>query len=401
MRICYLSHEYPPETCWSGIGTYIENMAVRMARLGQEVHVVCRANRSESSRLQDGVWVHRVAQTALRTPGFGKALGGSLPQAAPYLLWSLAAAKKAREIAPEVVEAPEHRGDGFFWSLRHGKGLIVKLHAPMSLGDRHNGRRLRRRDLRLISWLERESTRRAGRVLSVSAYLGQLVERAWRLRRSPEVVPCPVDLERHHPVSGADRKPDIENGGTVLFVGRLERLKGIDVLVSAFAQIADKYPGWRLRLVGTRGEEAAWLGEHSRSMNGRIEIAGRLEGEALVRAYQEADIVVVPSRWDNTPNVCLEAMAHGRVLAASRCGGIPEIVREGVEGLLVEPGNATQLAAALERLMKDPELRAEMGRAGSARAESRFSLDRVARQMLEVYEAARLRAQGESRMERR
>ncbi len=327
--------------------------------------------------------MHRIGMAALRTPGLGKILGRLFPQAAPHLLWSLAAARKAKEIAPEVVEAPEHGGDGFFWSLRQGSRLVIKLHGPMALCDRHNGQQLRPRDLRLLSWLERTSVRRAGRVVSLNRYLGELGMRGWRLQKEPEVVPCPVDVERYRP---ADSPGSGGNGrsGTILFVGRLEERKGIDVLLRAFREVAPKYTGWNLRLVGA-GERCVWTGKGKLGENGNIEMVGRLEGAELDQAYRQADVVVVPSRWENSPAVCLEAMAQGCALVASRCGGIPEMVSDGVEGILVEPGSATELASALQRLMESPALRAEMGLAGRARAEAQFSLDSVARQMLEVY----------------
>jgi len=386
MRVCYLSREYPPQTAWGGIATYTEKLATRMGVLGHEVHVICLAAGPESCRLQDGVWVHRVAQAGLRAPGAGKALGRFFPQAAPHLLWSLAAARRVQKIAADVVEAPEHGGDGFFWSLRHGKRLVVKLHGPMSLCDRHNGRRLRSRDLKLISLLERTSLRRAAAVVSLSAYLGKLVARAWRLEKVPQVVPCPVDVGQHRPVAESRSHGNRIAERTVLFVGRLERRKGVDVLVRAFSTVAPRYPGWRLRLVGAGTEPAAWVCEQTRNSNERVEMIGRLEGAALARAYQQAGVVAVPSRWDNTPAVCLEAMVHGRPVIASRCGGIPEMVRDGMEGVLVEPGNVAQLACALERLMQDQSLRHHMGQAARARVETCFSLDKVAQLTLQVYQ---------------
>ncbi|HEX3778676.1 MAG TPA: glycosyltransferase family 4 protein [Pseudonocardiaceae bacterium] len=162
----------------------------------------------------------------------------------------------------------------------------------------------------------------------------------------------------------------LPGSANVLFVGRLEPVKGVRVLISAFARIADRHPEAGLTLVGD-GEQRAELERQvaGAGLAGRVRFAGWLDGGQLAAAYAGADLLAIPSVWpENFPTVALEALGAGRAVVASRVGGIPELVEDGHNGMLVTPNDDASLADALDRLLRDPTRMAEMGAAAAARS---------------------------------
>jgi glycosyltransferase involved in cell wall biosynthesis len=201
--------------------------------------------------------------------------------------------------------------------------------------------------------------RRLDGVIAPSTFLADAV-RVDVGRVPTQVMPNGVPLPASSPV------PDTAN---VLFVGRLEPVKGVRVLVTAFARIADRHPKARLILVGegTQRPELERLAAAA-GPAGRVRFAGWLAGADLTAAYNDAALVVIPSIWpENFPTVALEALGTGRAIVASRVGGIPELVADGHNGLLVPPRDEIALACALDRLLTDPATLAEMGAASAVR----------------------------------
>jgi len=144
----------------------------------------------------------------------------------------------------------------------------------------------------------------------------------------------------------------------------------------ALPTVAMSVPDARIVLVG----DGDALPDHRATaealgVTNRVVFAGRKSGENLVNAYRQASVVAVPStaEAEASPMVLIEAMACGRPVVASRIGGIPLLVNDGYDGLLVESGNVGELAAACIRLLADPDLAAEFGRRGRQKVEADFS----------------------------
>jgi glycosyltransferase involved in cell wall biosynthesis len=152
----------------------------------------------------------------------------------------------------------------------------------------------------------------------------------------------------------------LPDGPFLLFVGDLRRDKGIEVLLSAYAGLADAPP---LVLIGKTWNQTPI------EFPPNVKVLTDWPNAAVLEAWKRSLIAIVPSLWPEPFGiVIIEAMASGRPVIASRVGGIPEIFRDGHEGLLVKPGDAHELRQAMVRLMADPALREQMGRAGLERA---------------------------------
>ena len=165
----------------------------------------------------------------------------------------------------------------------------------------------------------------------------------------------------------------------VLYVGRFEPRKGIDVLFGVIPSLCAEFPNARFRLVGATADHefAAAFRQQLPALcaSGQVVFPGVVSDEELLREYASADIIVAPSRFESFGLIYLEAMMQGTACIGCRAGGIPKVIAEGETGLLAEPGDVPSLRAALARLIADRSLRERFGAAGRARFEKEFSLD--------------------------
>ena len=213
------------------------------------------------------------------------------------------------------------------------------------------------------------------------------------------VIPNGVDLAALDALASTRGADDVRSrhavapGETVLLsVGRLEANKGFDVLVDALGQISS--PGralagssWRWVLVGAgpfgRDIEAA---VESRGLGDHVLFAGRVSDADLQAWYGTATLFVHPTRYEGSSLVTLEAMARRRAVLASRAGGLPDKVRPGENGWLVEPGNAPALAIALEEALTNRARLAAMGERSRLIVEQEFAWPVLVDRQIALYE---------------
>jgi glycosyltransferase involved in cell wall biosynthesis len=183
----------------------------------------------------------------------------------------------------------------------------------------------------------------------------------------------------------------------ILFVGRLERRKGIDVLLAAIPQVMETAPQVRFRIIGDdslpgpdgQPYRAAFSAQYSdRQWFRNVVFEGRVSDAVLDDAYARCDMFVAPSRFESFGLVFLEAMREGKPVIGCRAGGMPEVVQNDVNGLLVPPGDAAALAQAIRRLVEDGALRSAMGDAGYALFQERFTSARMADASTQLYALA-------------
>ncbi len=174
----------------------------------------------------------------------------------------------------------------------------------------------------------------------------------------------------------------------LLFVGALLEKKGVQVLLDAVARLQPVLD-LRLTVVGA-GPAEVCLRNRARTLGcaDRVDFAGEVTiEEELTRYYLDADIFVLPSLAEGVPRVVIEAMAHGVPVVTSNVGGVPDLVRSEVNGLLVAPGSQEELATAIERLASNPRLRADLAENGlrTARQYTREAYAQAAVALLQGY----------------
>ncbi|MHB1560801.1 MAG: glycosyltransferase family 4 protein [Isosphaeraceae bacterium] len=192
-------------------------------------------------------------------------------------------------------------------------------------------------------------------------------------------------------------RPDDCQPGTILFVGRFDRVKGGDLIVDAFARVLSSVPNARLWFAGPdKGLEDI----HGRQWDlpryvddripgardsGRVRLLGHVPHSELAGLRRRAAVVVACSRYETFGGTVVEAAAAGCPVVAARVGGIPEILRDGVDGQLHHPGDAQDLATAILSLLNDSARAAELGRQAAIRCEDLFSPIAVAARMAAHY----------------
>ena len=193
-----------------------------------------------------------------------------------------------------------------------------------------------------------------------------------------EVIPNGVDVERFRKKQYND---ETEKSVRILFVGRISYEKGLQYLLPALSRLDTTY---RLEIVG-EGKFRSDIENLSRKLglSNRVVIRGWVPQSELPVIYRSADIFVLPSTSEGMPNVVLEAMSSGIPVVATRVPGSEELVRDGINGFLVEKEDIDDLFYALNRLIRRPQLRREMGQAGREIA-LKYQWDNVASSYLKL-----------------
>jgi len=172
-------------------------------------------------------------------------------------------------------------------------------------------------------------------------------------------------------------------------VGRLVPVKGYDVLISAMQKIASEIPQLFCLIVG-EGESKAVLSEQIRQagLGDRVRLAGYHDRPNAMSILKSSDIFVMPSRYEGTPIALLEAAALARPILASATGGIPELVRQEEQALLVPPGDPTALAQGLARLASDQKYAEKLGQSAQQRVCESFNLEAQVKATWNAYRKA-------------
>ncbi|MGI9598347.1 MAG: glycosyltransferase [Acidimicrobiales bacterium] len=189
------------------------------------------------------------------------------------------------------------------------------------------------------------------------------------------LIHCGVEPEKLTPIVPRDR------GTRLVFVGRVVEQKGLAILFESMQQLADDAPDLHLTIIGD-GPDRAALEQRAadQGLAERVEFLGSKSQAEVAALLPEADIFVLPSYAEGVPVVVMEALATGIPVVATFVGGMAELVEDGVTGFLVRPGDPSQLADRIGRLVGDRALRERMGTAGRAKVVADFdSADEAAR----------------------
>lgn len=242
---------------------------------------------------------------------------------------------------------------------------------------------------RVYSQLDRWSLQAAFRVVTVCRPFAETLERRGIDRRKITIlhnfvkpfVPAPTeDVERLR------RSLGVQNQAVVLAVGRLSSEKGHAILLQAAARLEkmNEVPDFRVVVVGDGPEK-----ENLLRLMARLGIGRRIMMEGFqpdVRPYYcLSTLLALPSYSEGSPNVLLEAMAAGLPIAATDAGGVPEILEDGISGLLVQPGDPQAMAEAILRILQDNDLALKLGAAARSRVESEYTPQAYRRSLTKLY----------------
>lgn len=390
MRHLIICREYPPAPS-GGIGTYVAHIAPLLVEAGETVHVIGQLWRGANQEVEEShggrLIVHRLPYQDWDSDG---------PRFAPWdatlstlyrsdfppccFAWQagLLAERLVESEGIDLIEAQEYEAPLWFFQLRRALGLgprrqppcLVHLHSPTEPIAVHNEWDLTRPDVKVAVRLEEETIRAADALLCPSRFLARQAEERYGL---------PPDSVRviHLPLGGSqplERPPEVWERGSVCYVGRLERRKGVLEWIDAAVAVARENPGVYFDFVGPNVLGLGWISGDDLveqrippEVRDRFVFHGSQPRSELPRFLREARIAVVPSRWENFPNTCVEAMVSGLPVLATRQGGMAELIEDGDSGWLADAATPEALTSALHRaLATPPERLAEMGQCAAA-----------------------------------
>jgi glycosyltransferase involved in cell wall biosynthesis len=207
---------------------------------------------------------------------------------------------------------------------------------------------------------ERRAIRRANGVIAENRFAA-----GWARSINPAIQAVVIP----HPVTPDFLTIESDYGPRILFVGAMNSNKRPLMVARAFSRICDRHPAAELVLVGDAGDETGPLREFVKEHNlaDRIRMTGPLSREGVMSELAQSRCLALASRMDTSPNVVTEAHAAGLAVVATRTGGIPEMVAEGVDGFLVNIDDEEAMAERLHRLLSDRDMAICMGKAGRER----------------------------------
>ncbi len=401
LRLCLLSGSYPPEQ-YDGVGRLTHLMAQGLHECGHTVHVIARGDR-ETVAFYDGAYVHRIPYQTERY-----SLYRGFPNLFHTLNYSHAVYDKVRRLllndGIQIVDSPIWQFEGLVTAVSGSVPTVVRLVTAAPQVARIHADDSE--DPHLMAEMERALIARAHHVLPNTAatlaaardlYGADLLDgRATIVPYGIVPVPdeniCPFDVQR---------PPE---HFTVLFVGRLEKRKGIMDLFEAIPLVLKKQPNVKFIIAGQDNSHSdgfqrrtgqsypAYFAEHFRRYTDHVEFTGMVSDAVLQSLYRTCDVFVAPSLYESFGLIYLEAMNYAKPVVACHVGGVPEVVEHGVTGLLTDPAAPAALAEALLMFLQTPARLYEFGMAGRQRLLKQFTYIQMARNFEKVYRAVLARS---------
>jgi len=388
MNIAIINQWYPPYS-GGGIAKYNCYIANAYRKLGHNVFVISSLTKDSKEYDDDeGISVYRIKQMNIPSSFKKTPFLGSFLRFIRDLRYSFVVRNKLIEIDKkfkiDIAEYAEVNAEGFVHSIFGPKRIpfVVRCHTPYNLLKKYYKKEERSFHSPFIYWMESRFIRKAPLVTTPSKDLAEVIIKTMKIKQEKVMVSFNViDAKKFYP-KVSSQADTIK----LLFVGRIERGKGVLVLLEALKEIINLY-GKRIKcvFVGQERQPIAHLFSQ-KDVAQNIEYKGKVTDDELSLLYEESDIFINPSLiYESFSYTCLEAMTHGVPAVASKIGGIPEVVEDGVSGFLFQPGNIKELVNKLKTLIDHPAKRIEMGEQARARVEKYFDSMSVAKDVLEKY----------------
>ena len=395
LHVCIITREFPPFVGCGGIGTLYYHLASELLSMGHRVTAIVPGEEFKLFK-QGNIRVHFTPQAPLEIdsadPGFVR-----------NMAWSVSAMARLAAIHAEdpvdIVDSALWYSEALATALLppdQRPPLVLRLVTPYALATQINGWRPDPATYSLFMGAERALIQAADAVVAISESIADSVERIHGLRRDLRwhLLPCGIAYWPSFDVKhGYNELPQIdpldpsvlESAHIVLFVGRLELRKGVDLILQAAPAILRSDPQAQLILAGRDVE--GWAGRAlPEELQGRVHFVGEVDIATREKLLARAHCLLFPSRYESFGLVPLEAFVHGVPVVGARAGAIPEVVEDGRSGLLFEAESAQDLARCTVLLLTDPALRARLSAGALARVKV-LSSRPAAMRSVELYRA--------------
>ncbi len=391
MHICFVCREYPPSLRGGGIASYIKDISHGLHDAGHCVTVIAASDDTNISSEEDddGVRVIRLSGGDFFIPEVER---GNKIYKFRALTRFYSYRKKIKETLLsihdiDVIEVADYGAENLFLKDLDIP-VVIRLHCPslINLNDRSVKKLSFKKSLYYWQGLQEVKLLRQSKyITSCSKHLKEWVVQNFFVSRDIiKVIYNAIQINKWNFSPRNNNQPKVF---TILSVGTISETKGCKDLIDACAIMSQRHNNFKfqLRLVGKTGSYASFLKEKY-SHYSWLNIVGVLPREEVMRLYSEANIVCLPSWWENMPMACIEAMLNGAIVIGSTSGGMFEIIEDGISGFLVKPKQPIELSNCLWRVinMSDDDKQIVSKNAKRRICET-FSMDVIVKQMVDYY----------------
>jgi glycosyltransferase involved in cell wall biosynthesis len=394
LHLCLTSGFYPPNN-YSGIGRHTNLMARGLFECGHVVHVVTQGEK-EMTTFYDGAYVHAIPYRLDRYQRYRH-----FPNLHHMLNYSHAVHDKVKRLhlneGIQLVDSPLWQVNGLVTAKSELLPVVLRLQtATRQVSDIQKDEDL---DKQMVGEIEKSLIEQADYLVPNSKATLSAIITVYGLDSQPyraTIIPHgiePVAEEQVSPFPLANPPETL----TVLYVGRLERRKGIRALMEAIPTVLARMPNVRFLIAGednsvhdgfrtqTGQDYISYFSQRYQRYKDKVRFLGHVSEEDLNQLYRSCDLFVAPSLYESFGLIYLEAMNYAKPVIGCKAGGIPEVVEDGVTGLLVEPDASAPLAEAILKMLGSHTLLYEMGMAGRQHLLEKFTHIQMARSFVEVY----------------
>lgn len=380
MKHLIICRGFPPAP-GGGIGTYAANLARLLVERGETVHIIAQlwegAEKDKEESFNGHLIIHRVPYLDWTSLFRSKPCPTIRSEKAKDLFYSdfpaqcfawqagLLAERLVEQEGIDIIEAQDYEAPLYFFQFRRALGAgpkrrppcIVHLHSPSRYIALYNNWDPSLPEVIKANQLEDYSIKAADALLCPSRYLAKQVQSQYNFTDDViRVIPYPIG---DSPI--IERSESTWKNGTICYMGRLEPRKGLLEWVDEAVAVANECKTAHFEFVGADTVDPQNISFEGllrrripRKLKKRFNFVGTQKHSLLSKYLTKARIAVVPSRWENFPNSCIEAMSSGIPVIASREGGMVEMVKDGRSGWLARRNRSDGLSEALRRALKTP-----------------------------------------------
>ncbi len=359
MKICYIA---------DGQSVHTERLVNHFARQGHTIHLI---SSRFSSNYEASIHIHPLSRIFPRTWSPFKFING--------LWWLYEAKKLVKKINPDILDAHFINISGYLGYASGFHPFIMSTWGSDILIEPENSI--------LARWAAKRVLKRADFVTCTSEFLYNTLKEFTPLNKV-KIVPFGVDCERFKPMP----KNEAKSGKTIGIIKALQPIYGIEYLIQAVPFIVKEFKDLKVLIVGGGNQEPYNKLARETDVENFIQFAGKVQNKDVPEYLAQMDVFVMPSLSESFGVAALEAQAMEVPVVASRVGGIPEVVRDGLTGLLVESKNPKAIADAVIKLLSNDSLRQQMGKHGREHVKKNYNWgpnmeerEKVYRELIEKY----------------
>lgn len=408
MKICMLAPEFPP--VWGGVGTYTFELTRHLPK-NVEIHVLTprRESFGRQKVLPNGINQLEHLGSNVHIHYISVAHDSFMYNAEFQIACLRKAPKIIKEEKIDVIHSHQaHMPDLLLMLRKLPANIVTTVHTTIkfqrtattashrNISELENSEKATYYLYPFLRVAEELYVKRNRTYVTPSFYMAKWLKENFSIASNVNVIPNCVDVldDQTHGKSDLLVKTiipkDFLDKRIILYSGRLLAMKGVDDLVDAIPEISNAIGKNELLFIFAGPGDSSKYRQKLDKLNGKSAylFTGSLPRASLIKLIRKSELAVVPSYNENCPYAVLESMACGTPVVASNVGGIPEIITDGVDGLLVEPGHPDMLANAIARLLSDKSLKNLLGQRAKLKIANKFSWQANISKYLQCYSEA-------------